>query len=104
MGLFSFLTGGKGKDKKNSNVLSNEEILDGGACPPCWGYQEYDGKYLEKVKDRDRDAINNNPQAKKAFVEQFVQDHVKGIKLKVEGDHGVCPACKSRYKYTPPAV
>jgi len=38
MGLFSKLIG----KKKKSRILSDEDIVNAGACPNCWGVQEYE--------------------------------------------------------------
>ncbi len=94
MGLFSKLIG----KKKKSRILSDEDIVNAGACPNCWGVQEYDGQYTEFVKDQTKDNINHNKQGQKAFVQQFVETNVTGIRLKTDGDKQVCPMCKGKYK------
>lgn len=94
MGFFSKLFG----KKKNSEVLSDQEIINAGACPNCWGSQEYDGKYLAFVKDQTKSNINQAKGGQKAFIQQFVETNVTGIRLKKDGDQQACPACKGKYK------
>ena len=66
-----------------------------GLCPNCWGSQEYAGVVRQMVVDRQIDV--NNHQASYAFIQDFVVNHVDGIKLK-SGVNGLqCPRCQ----YTP---
>ena len=84
---------------KNSRLkLEQEDIVEAGICPNCWGKQEYEGKFIEFAKDRQKDVINMDRTAQKAFVEQFIEDRVVGIRLKKEGDRLNCPRCKTGYK------
>lgn len=94
MGLFSKLFG----KKKNSETFTDQELIDAGACPNCWGKQEYDGKYVDYVKDQTKSNIDKNKSGKKAFIQQFVETNVTGIRLKKDGDKQTCPACKLGFK------
>ncbi len=94
MGLFDRLFG------KNKKVeLTEEELLDAGACPSCWGRQVYDDQIKEFAIDQTKSNINHDKLHKKAFVQQFVETHVTGIRLKKDGDQLSCPKCNGKYKY-----
>jgi len=93
MSLISKIFGSEDK-----NQLDNETIADAGACPNCWGKQAYNDKFYEYVKDQTKSNVNNEKSHKKAFVQQFVESHVTGIKLKVEGEYQHCPMCKAKFK------
>lgn len=95
MGFFSKLFG----KKKNSEVLSDEQIAEAGACPNCWGHSEYDGQYKEAVKDQTKSNIDGDKLHQKAFVQQFIENNVTGIRLKRDGDQQYCPVCKTKYKH-----
>ena len=96
MGFFSKLFG----KKKNSEVLSDQEIADAGACPNCWGTQEYDGQYIAYVEDQTKANINHDKGHQKAFIQQFIETNVSGIRLKKDGDRQSCPVCKGKYKHS----
>lgn len=65
-----------------------------GACPNCWGTQEYDGKVRELFKDHQIDV--NNKISRHSFIQNFVITHLKGIRLK-KGNNGLeCPTCKEQ--------
>lgn len=98
MELFSKISELFGK-KKISIFVSNEEIIEAGACPNCWGRNEYDRHYKEYVYDQKKSNINHDRQGKKAFIQQFVEDHITGIRLKKNGNQLSCPTCKNKYKY-----
>lgn len=87
MGLFDWLFGKK--EESNSTIFTNKEIEDSGACPNCWGKQEYDGKFVVYVEDQTKSNINHNKQGQKAFVQQFIETEITGIQLK----NGSCPVC-----------
>ena len=36
---------------------NDQEIVDAGLCPNCWGSQEYDGKFVKAIKDKQIDII-----------------------------------------------
>ncbi|MDA9774616.1 hypothetical protein N9B82_06625 [Saprospiraceae bacterium] len=82
---------------KNSAIFSDEELENAGVCPNCWGKQDYDDKFHEVLKDQTKSNINKDKSAQKAFIQQFVETNVTGIKLKSDGDHAACPACKARF-------
>lgn len=94
MGFLNKLFGGE----KNSEMLSDDEIVEAGVCPNCWGRQAYDGQYKEFVEDRTKSNINHDKQGQKAFVQQFVETNITGIRLKKDGDQQTCPVCKTGYK------
>lgn len=95
MGFFSRLFG----FNKKSIDLSEEELISAGICPNCWGRQKYNDAYVDYVKDQTKANISNDKQHQKAFVQQFVETNVTGIKLKKDGDFQVCPTCKSKHKF-----
>ena len=74
----------------SSKKASKEELINAGVCPNCWGKQEYDGMYQEKAKDRQIDINNHSSQATQAFVQNFITEHVDGIRLKDENNRLVC--------------
>lgn len=80
--------------KDPAESYTSDELVDAGICPNCWGRQEYQDQFREYVVDRNK-ANNGDVPGKKAFIEQFVQDHITGIKLK--GDVLTCPTCKLKY-------
>lgn len=61
-----------------------------GLCELCWGYQQYDGKIRELIKDKQIDV--NNHRTSYTFMEDFVKTNLEGIKLK-EGEVKECPTC-----------
>ena len=94
MRLFNFLFG-----KKKPSIFSENELISEGVCPNCWGRQEYEGKYIQLEADLTKDNINHNKQNQKAFIQQFVETNVTGIRLKKDGDFQTCPSCKMKYKF-----
>ena len=94
MGLLKKLFG----SKKNSEVFTDEQIASAGACPNCWGSQEYDGRYLEFVSDQTKANVSNDKANQKAFIQQFVETNITGIKLKKDGKERACPMCETKYK------
>ena len=75
------------KPKKETKGLTTD-----GACPICWGEQEYDGVIRELYKDKQIDV--NNGKANHAFIQKFVVNQLDGIHLK-KGNNGYeCPTCK----------
>ncbi|MFT4665390.1 MAG: hypothetical protein ACI8YQ_001774 [Polaribacter sp.] len=93
-GFLKKLFGGK----DNSINLNKEELIDAGACPNCWGKQEYGGAYTEYTKDQTKSNVNHDKLNQKTFVQQFVETNITGIRLKREGDHLSCPTCNMKYK------
>lgn len=61
-----------------------------GLCAVCWGYQQYDGKVRNLVKDKQRDV--NNHRDRYTLIQEFVKEYLDGIKLK-EGEINSCPTC-----------
>ena len=70
-----------------------------GYCPNCWGTQEYDNQIREMYKDKQIDV--NNHQANYAFIQDFVVNHIDGIRLKKGTSSLECPTCKVRYPAGP---
>jgi hypothetical protein len=65
-----------------------------GACPICWGHQAYNNQIRKIVKDHQIDV--NAGREKYAFIQDFVVNHVDGIKLK-NTIHGTeCPKCGAK--------
>jgi DNA-directed RNA polymerase subunit RPC12/RpoP len=64
-------------------------------CPNCWGQQEYDGKILDAIKDRQIDL--NNKVEKEAFIMKFVSKNLKSAILKKRDAAYECPTCKTRF-------
>ncbi|MFK8101290.1 MAG: hypothetical protein AB8G15_02150 [Saprospiraceae bacterium] len=89
MGLLDKLFG----NKKNSTIYTDEELVNAGVCPNCWGHQAYDGQYLQYEKDQ----VNPDKKNRKAFIQKFVETNITGIKLKKTGPKLSCPACKTNY-------
>ncbi len=81
------------------NKEAEEELLDIDVCPNCWGHQEYGGKFRIAVEDPQKNILNKDSASQKAFVQQFVEDNITGIRLKKDGDQMVCPSCNTGYKY-----
>ncbi|MCP4440968.1 MAG: hypothetical protein GY810_18760 [Aureispira sp.] len=67
-----------------------------GFCPNCWGTQEYDDQVRKLAKEQQVDI--NNHQANYAFIQNFVVDHLDGIKLKRVNNESVCPSCQTKFK------
>jgi len=95
MGFFEKLFG----KKKSKSGLTDKELIEAGACPNCWGVQAYDDQFVEFVEDQTKSNINKDQQHQKAFVQQFVENNITGIRLKRDGDQLVCPTCNFKHKY-----
>ncbi|MFT6873192.1 MAG: hypothetical protein ACJAVN_002209 [Roseivirga sp.] len=61
-------------------------------CPNCWGKQEYGGKAIDLMKDKQIDV--NNKASQHAFIKDFVVNHVSGIQLKRHEQGHTCPSCQ----------
>jgi len=85
--------------KRKKISLSEIELIEAGACPNCWGKQEYDDAYLAFSNDQTKSNINNDKLHQKAFVQQFIETSITGIQLKREGENLTCPTCNTGYKY-----
>lgn len=90
MGLFDFFK------KKKASSIGEQDLLEANVCPNCWGKQDYDGQFVNYVKDQQKDVVNK--QTQKAFIGKFVDTYVSGIRLKSEGNQLSCPACKGKFK------
>ncbi len=86
--LIALLTGQK--------PATEENLVEAEMCPNCWGKQEYEDEYRDITKERLK-----APSEHKAFVEQFMETHLTGIKLKQVDDKLVCPHCDGVYKNSP---
>lgn len=84
---------------KSNESLSDNELIDANACPNCWGIQEYDGKFEEYLKDSTKSNISGDKSQRKAFIQQFVETNITGIKLKKDGNTQICPSCKTKFKF-----
>lgn len=85
--------------KKAQLSLSDDELIELGACPNCWGKQEYNDQYVEFLKDQTKSNIDHDKQHQKAFVQQYIETGITGIRLKREGDLLVCPNCNGKHKF-----
>lgn len=80
-----------GKPEEESNDQAPE-----GLCPVCWGHQQYEGKIRDLIDDRQIDV--NNHKDNYTLIQNFLVEHINGIKLR-EGDTGSCPACTGETEY-----
>ncbi len=76
--------------KKNKSIPTPE-----GVCPNCWGRQEYGGKAIDLMEDKQIDVNNNS--SRHAFIQDFVVNHVSGIQLKKHSQGYVCATCQTNY-------
>lgn len=67
-----------------------KDLAPDGLCELCWGYQQYDGKIRDLMKDKQIDV--NNHRTSYMTIESFVKENLEGIKLK-EGEIKDCPTC-----------
>ena len=84
-------------NKKNNGQIDDQEIVEAGLCPNCWGSQSYDGKFVEAVKDQQIAISNGDTTANRAFIQDFVKTHLEPIKLKNHDIYNQCPVCKVKY-------
>lgn len=91
MGLLDKIFG----KKRNSEMFTDDELINAGACPNCWGSQEYDNVIRQLTEDKQIDVKNHS--SKHAFIQDFVVKHVKGIQLKKGNDGMTCNKCKTNY-------
>ena len=63
-----------------------------GVCPNCWGEQDYDGKYRDRMKKDNVDL--NNAQARLGWIQALAMERVEGVMLKKTDDYSTCPTCK----------
>ncbi len=76
--------------KQSSKETKNK--VPEGLCPNCWGEQEYDKQIREMYEDKQIDV--NNHSANYAFVQDFLVNHIEGIKLKKGNNGNECPTCR----------
>ena len=62
-----------------------------GACLNCWGRYEYDGEIRQIARDRQVDV--NNGVERHAFIQDFVVNHIDGIRLRSDDRGYICPKC-----------
>lgn len=80
---------------KNAGKTDDQEIVNAGLCPNCWGSQEYNGTFVKALKDKQIDV--NNGEATYAFIQNFVKTHLEPIKLQNHDIYDQCPVCKVKY-------
>lgn len=86
-------------NKKHKITLNDNELVEAGACPNCWGKQEYADHYITFTQDQTKSNINHDKQHQKAFVQQYIETGITGIQLKRQGDYLTCPKCSAKHKY-----
>jgi len=74
-----------GKEKEKTSPL--------GTCPICWGYQQYDDKIRNLLKDRQVD-INNHKDSY-MLIQDFMKHNIDGVQLK-EAVISDCPNCLNK--------
>lgn len=84
-------------NKKSQLKLTDEDYVNLGICPNCWGEQQWEGKFIQFEMDRERDVINGDQEAQKAFIQKFVEEHVDGIQLIDDLHVKTCPVCKIQF-------
>ena len=95
MGFFDKLFG----KKSNKIDLTDNELIEAGACPNCWGVQDYEGAFVQYTEDQTKSNISGDKSHQKAFVQQFIETSVTGIRLKKDGNQMVCPKCNRKHKF-----
>ncbi len=78
-------------EKKANHIEAPEKH-----CPNCWGRQEYEGQFLEAIRNEQIDL--NNIDQKKGWIDAYFTRHFEGIKLRQENDALICSACELSYK------
>ena len=78
------------------NRTEQTKAVPEGYCPNCWGYQEYEGRFLDALQTENIDL--NNMKEKRGWIQEYVVRHFEGIKLKETGDLSECPNCKLIYR------
>lgn len=93
-------------DKKYKDLFSKEELLSRDICPDCWEQMTYYNEYMTYVEDRTKTDIHGpvSDSSNKAFIEDFVQDNITGIKLKNDHHRKYCPTCKHNFMSEPGQV
>ena len=84
-------------NNNGSPIISQEELIEQNLCPNCWGKQSYDGQFRQFVIDQSKTNDGTGKKKPKAFIQQFVENHVTGIKLKKDNGQLNCPACEKTF-------
>lgn len=72
-----------------------KETAPEGACPICWGRQQYDGKIRTILEDKQIDI--NNHSGSYEIIQEFVKTNIDGFTLK-EKEITDCTTCASENK------
>ena len=83
------------RENKDIEKSEDQDISPEGTCPVCWGYQQYDGKIREVLKDRQID-INNHKDSY-MLIQDFMKHNIDGVRLK-KGIVTECPHCNDDHK------
>ena len=84
--------------KKTQLLLTSQDIKDAGACPNCWGRQKYEDQFIRFEKKQLRNILQYDRTAQKAFVQNFIEKHITGIRLEKHGELIICPKCSGKSK------
>lgn len=76
-----------------NNKDKTEGTSPEGTCPVCWGYQQYNKKIRDLLKDKQID-INNHKDSY-MLIQDFMKHRIDGVKLK-KGIVSECPNCSDR--------
>lgn len=95
--MLSFIKKLFAKEEKLTE-LSKAEVIEAGACPNCWGIQEYEGKVRKLEEDLTKSNLIKSKGGRKSFVSQFVETNITGIRLKKDGENLACPKCKAKFQ------
>ncbi|HKK87598.1 MAG TPA: hypothetical protein VJ917_02030 [Saprospiraceae bacterium] len=60
-------------------------------CPMCWGYQQYQGKFVRDLKKNHIDL--NNIDENIGWIEGYAAKNLTGIMMERKGSEGHCPSC-----------
>lgn len=84
--------------QKIKQLLSgkNADEVPESYCPNCWGRQEYEGQFLQAVRQEQIDL--NNIDQKKGWIDAYAVRHFEGIKLKPAAEGVVCGMCATGYQ------
>ena len=63
-----------------------------GACPNCWGYYEFDNQVRRAAREQRIDLVNGRENH--AFIRQFVEEHIDGIRVESTPEGLYCPRCE----------
>ncbi len=79
-----------GQRKNGEDIVAPE-----GVCPNCWGSQEYGDQIREIEKDFQLEVGKGS--ANYTFIQEFVVNHIDGIKLRNSLEGLECAKCKAIY-------